>query len=67
MESKEVAITFQSYVRIGLGIFVRLTLGSYIIKQCKWNQKITKYLRLEITSVLRHKNWVRIRQNVKLD
>ena len=60
MESKEVAITFQSYVRIGLGIFVRLTLGSYIIKLCKWNQKITQYLRLEITSILRHKNWVRI-------
>ena len=60
MESKEVAITFQSYVRIGLGIFVRLTFGSYIIKLCKWNQKITQYLRLEITSVLRHKNRVRI-------
>ena len=33
-----------------LGSCIRLTLGSYVIKPCKWNQKITKEFRLEITS-----------------
>ena len=31
---------FQSYGRITLGSCVRLTLGSYLIKPCKWDQKI---------------------------
>ena len=38
---ENVKIMFGSYVRIMLGICVRLTLGSYAIKQCKWDQKIT--------------------------
>ena len=33
-----------------LGSYVRLTLGSYVIKPCKW----------EVTSGLRYKNHVRI-------
>ena len=32
---------FGSYIRIMLGIWVRLALGSYVIKLCKWDQKIT--------------------------
>ena len=34
-------ITFWTYIRITLGSCVRLTLGSYVIKPCKWDQKIT--------------------------
>ena len=50
MRSKNyVVITFGSYVRIPLQnrvritseSYVRLALGSYVIKPCKWNQKVT--------------------------
>ena len=34
---------------------IRLALGSYEIKPCKWNQKVMKQLRLENTSELRYK------------
>ena len=47
---------------------IRLALGSYVIKLCKWDQKITYYVRLEVTSGLRFKNHViELRQKVKLD
>ena len=42
-----------------LGSCVRLTLGSYLIKPCKWDQKNTQELPLEVTSGLRYKNCVR--------
>ena len=38
---ENVIIMFGSYIRIMLGIWVRLALGSYVIKLCKWDQKIT--------------------------
>ena len=44
-----------------LGSWVRLTLVSYIIKPCKWDQKNRYYLRLEVTSGIRYKDHVRIR------
>ena len=34
-------ITFWSHVRIMSESYVRLTLGNYVIKSCKWDQKIT--------------------------
>ena len=34
-------ITFWSYVRIMSESYFRLTLGNYVIKSCKWDQKIT--------------------------
>ena len=39
---------------------VRLTFGSDVIKPCKWDQKITQKLRLEVMSLLRYKNGVKI-------
>ena len=39
---------------------IRLTLGSYVIKPCKWDQKITYSIRLAVTSRLSYKNHVRI-------
>ena len=53
-------IKFRSYVRVMLRSFVRLTFGIYVIKPCKWDQKITQKLRLEVTSGLRHKNGVKM-------
>ena len=38
---EKVIITFRSYVRNMLGSCVRLTLGSYLTKLCKWDQNIT--------------------------
>ena len=38
---ENVKITFGSYIRIMLGIWVRSALSSYIIKLYKWDQKIT--------------------------
>ena len=40
--------------------YVQLTLGSYVIKPCKWNQKITYELRFEVTPGLCYKNHVRV-------
>ena len=40
-KKENVIITFLSYIRIALGSCVRLTLGSYVIKPPKWDQKIT--------------------------
>ena len=31
-------LRYKHYVRIMSGSYFRLTLGSYIIKPCKWNQ-----------------------------
>ena len=53
-------ITFWSYLRIMSECYVRLTLGNYVIKSWKWDQKITLWLSLEVTSGLRYKNHVRI-------
>ena len=47
-------------VRITSKSYVRLTLESYIIKPCKWNQKIMKHFPLEATSGFSYKNHVRI-------
>ena len=32
---------YKNHIRITLGSCVRLKLGSYVIKPCKWGQKIT--------------------------
>ena len=40
--------------------YVRLTLRNYVIISYKWDQEITQLLRLEVTSRLRYKNYVRI-------
>ena len=53
-------MTFSSYVRIMPESYVSLTLGNYVIKSCKQDQKITWQLRLEVTSGLRFKNHVRL-------
>ena len=41
-----VVITFGSYIRIkfqkSLNNYVTPALGSYVIKPCKWNQKVTQ-------------------------
>ena len=50
----------KNHVRITSESYVRLALGSYVIKPCKWDQKITYQLRFDVTSGLRYKNHVRI-------
>ena len=40
---------------------IRLVLGSYVIKPCKWDQKIAYLVRLKVTSGLRNKNHIRIK------
>ena len=37
---ENVIIMFQSYVRFMFGSCIRLTLGSYVINPCKWDQKL---------------------------
>ena len=51
MEKRKQIITFWSYVRITLGSCVRLTLVSYIIKLCKWDQE--KYVLITFGSYVR--------------
>ena len=38
---EKVMITFQNYLRIMSESYVRLMLGNYVIKSCKWDQEIT--------------------------
>ena len=45
--------------------YVRLDLGSYLIKPCKWDQKITYYLRLRQDYVT--KITLELRNEVTLD
>ena len=39
-DKENVMIMFRSYLRIITGSYGSLTLDSYIIKPCKWNQKM---------------------------
>ena len=55
-------ITLQKHVRITSESNVRLALESYVIKPCKWDQKLMYYLCFEVTSGLRYKKLVRITQ-----
>ena len=41
LNKENMVIRFRNKVIIMLGSYVRLTLGSYIIKPCKWDEKIT--------------------------
>ena len=34
-------LRYKNHVRITSESYVRLALGSYVIKPCKWNQKVT--------------------------
>ena len=73
MRSKNyIVITFGStsglrdknLVRIMLESYVRLTLGSYVIKSCKWNQKVYVWkLRQNYVSQI----MLELRQEVTLD
>ena len=40
-DKENVMLMFRSYLRIITGSYGSLTLDSYIIKPCKWNQKMT--------------------------
>ena len=53
-------LRYEIYFRITLGSCVRLTLGNYVIKPCKCDQKVTYLWHLEVTSVFRYKHYVRI-------
>ena len=42
-------LRYEIYFRITLGSCVRLTLGNYVIRPCKWDQKVAHLWRLEVT------------------
>ena len=45
----------RNYFRNTFGNCVTFTFGNYVIKPCKWDQKTTQVLRLEVTSEFRNK------------
>ena len=64
---ENVVITFRSYVRIMSESYVWLTSGNYVIKSCKWDQKITYWLRLELGQDYVPKITLELRHEVMLD
>ena len=55
-------LRYKNCIRITSESYVRLALESYVIKPCKWDQKLMYYLCFEVTSGLRYKKLVRITQ-----
>ena len=53
LNKENIIITFRSYARIMLRSCPGLTLGSYIIKPCKWHKKNSFHLRLGVVSIPR--------------
>ena len=58
-------LRYKNRVRITSESYVRLALGSYVIKPCKWNQKVNNYvwnLQNYVTKIT-----LELRQEVTLD
>ena len=60
-------ITFCSYIRIMSESYVLLTLGNYVIKSCKWDQKLRSSYVWKLRQDYVTKTTLELRQKVRLD